>query len=773
MMAQVISQGRRRGFRQVAASATIALGLAFGLAAPAGAVEIDDPRQIEPVSPPGGNMGVAGGIASGFGNSGAWNHALRSPARMVSPDGSRIGWAGTGASPELHSPDNYFAKAIGIRTDTGWRHHLLDSDRVFEPYQLGWTHFVALGDQFNVAVGEKKIEREYPLRPARDVELETGVIDGPWPNATYSGAAIYSGQSYLVDEQRSASVERGGLPLRWPFIYSGAEPLAVGDEIFFDTPNQLAADAPSAATTFDNNSPLQAYVRPIEDGAPVFIGHDATGALSTSSTIVTVAPGGRRVLLRVTDTSNQTRIILLDRDENTRKILGVGPSAVDNAAASFEFSSDGSAVMIHSATQLMASDTDSRRDIYRYDIAAEELIHITINPANGTGNSNGGATCGTLSQCHVTPLGANADGSIVYFSGGEELVPGGPSRRNQVFRWDLAKLKANEMPFEALPVALGNSAGTAHGVAETGDLYMQVTSAGEVELPEWANRGTREVVTYNVESGETHCLVCDGAYATGLATAADFNQPPTILGSISARFFSDDGRFVAVTTNAPLSPSDQNGAHDVYLFDTHSQESTRISEGSGRRGAQFYAMDADASKVFFVSNSALGSNQGVYLDGVNRLYVSDSELEPLARPADPDDAGCEFNCRAVTGDDQELEFASGRDSSGSVKPGVPGVDRRVVVRASQARGARAVLRLRLPSAGRVQVRGAGIRAVGRRTGAGRVNVVVRLKPRHRAALQRRGRLVTGVRVRFKPRSGAASSRAVRVRFVTSSRNGGR
>ena len=283
-----------------------------------------------------------------------------------------------------------------------------------------------------------------------------------------------------------------------------------------------------------------------------------------------------------------------------------------------------------------------------------------------------------------------------------------------------------------------------------------------------SNDWRTQVYRYEVTEDELECISCPPG---GVGSPSSFTlwgaqngvagANLTFVGYWSTRGMTDDGSTVYFTTASALVPEDHNSTDDVYQW--RDGELSLISTGaSGSRGERLYDTTPDGSSVFIASPEQLvPADQDEYYD----VYVArvNGGFDPPEAPAS--DSGCVGDqCQgpAVTG--PVLPPVASVNFAGAGNVTVPRAKRIAVARMRSARGPAARLRVRVPGAGRIVLRGGAVRSSARRVGkAGAYNLRVALKPAARRKLTRRGAVRVPVRVTFRSSDGAVSRR-VRVAF---------
>jgi hypothetical protein len=285
---------------------------------------------------------------------------------------------------------------------------------------------------------------------------------------------------------------------------------------------------------------------------------------------------------------------------------------------------------------------------------------------------------------------------------------------------------------------------------------------------------------YDLETGDFDCVSCrtDGIAPLGHSAWSDRASGPgqIWLNRYQVRMAADDGT-VFFTSRDALLAEDRNARDDVYAWH-HDSGLRLISPATPGQRARFIDASSDGKVVFIATRERLAASDKDAEEDVYATFAG-------AGFEDADEAGTVAPC--VGGDCRDrfsapggpLIASEGYSGSGNVETA-----RRASLAVAGSRavaGRVAVLRVRVPAAGRVTVTGGQVRNSRRAVGkAQTISVRVALTPKARRGLAMRNRLAVRVRVAFAPRSGPAVSKTVRLTFTNpkssrhaSSKKGGR
>lgn len=282
---------------------------------------------------------------------------------------------------------------------------------------------------------------------------------------------------------------------------------ADGSRVFFTTSEQLAGDGDKASDLYvwEEGTVSLVSTGPTatgEDDEPAtFAGSRDDGKLvffqtGESLTSADTDGGGLDVYLRDLEAAPPTTTLVSQADSSCGS-TGCGNGS--EGAAFVGASEDGQTVFIQTAEKLAPNDTDGSVDVYARDLRAETT---TLVSQPGAGCEAG--ACGPPAAAVFA--GASVDGSVVFFTTDESLVPSDTEAKN-VYRRDLATATTTlESPAGVcpLPGETGCDA-TFSGASESGDRAFFVTARrltasdvdSESDLYEQEGARTRLVSTGN------------------------------------------------------------------------------------------------------------------------------------------------------------------------------------------------------------------------------------------------------------------------------------
>src|SRR4028119_2147177 len=336
--------------------------------------------------------------------------------------------------------------------------------------------------------------------------------------------------------------------------------------------------------------------------------------------------------------TNTTTRVSVDSAGNPGNDSSVNPS----------ISADGRFVAFHSgATNLVPGDTNNNDDIFLRDLSTNTTTRVSVDSAGNQGNEFSGDPS------------ISGDGRFVAFaSGATNLVPGGTNNEEDIFVRDLS-----------------TNTTTLVSVSSSGDRANDYSS-----FPSISANG-RFVTFYsfatNLAPGDTNdsrdIFVRDLLTNTTTLVSASSNGEIANRGSIRGSI-SADGRFVAFSSLASnLVPGDTNNSFDIFVRDTLTNTTTRVSVDSagnqGNGGSDNPSISADGRFVAFTSvasNIVPGDT-----NNTSDIFVRDRLTNTTTRVS-VDSAGNQGNffsgSASISADGRFVAFSS---NSSNLVPGDP------------------------------------------------------------------------------------------------------
>jgi hypothetical protein len=338
-------------------------------------------------------------------------------------------------------------------------------------------------------------------------------------------------------------------------------------------------------------SVVGAFLAPCARGA--VLEHYSVGPTGGSGNFSSIFEGasadGTRVFFRTDEQlvsgDTDTFFDLYERSGGVTTLLSTGPNGGNGMFTPFfrGISADGSHVFFETSEQLVAADADGNcydqqetvvpcYDVYDRSNGTTTLI--STGPNGATGNFN------------ARFRGASADGSRVFFTTKEQLVPADTDNAQDVYmRSGGTTTLLSTGPaggngdFDAQ--YRGSSADGAHVFIQTSERLTSSDTDSSADI-------------YDV-SGGTTTLVSTGASGGNGANDAAY------AGS------SSDGSRIFFETDEQLTPADTDSSVDVYqrAGGVTSLVSTGPAGGNGTPGASYVGSSKDGAKVWFETKESL------------------------------------------------------------------------------------------------------------------------------------------------------------------------
>ena len=393
---------------------------------------------------------------------------------------------------------------------------------------------------------------------------------------------------------------------------------------------------------------LTLLLAPLAEAAPpAFKGASASGAIVYFESDEQLVAG-----------DTDTRRDLYERSFDTvvgayvTRQVSLGPTGGNDAyTAQFEaVSDDGERVFFSTDEGLVAADTDRHRDIYMRDL---DTATTTLVSAGALGC----AQCGN-GPVGVGFAGSDEDGEEVFFTSDEQLATGDVDAATDLYVRHLSDPAGEETELVSTGAGSCPACGNGEfpvsprGISADGTYAYFVT--GEA-LSAADGDSAQDIYAHDVGSGDTVLASTGECPACG-----NSGEVPVFEGSSAA-----DGR-VFFSTTEQLSGTDGDGATDVYARDLPGGPTVLVSGGSQAVPAKFAAAAGD--DVFFTTTEAI---DGADLDGgANDVYVWSGGAPSLVTPG-----ACSGTCgvafKAVSADATHIVFSTaeplnGEDTDASV-----------------------------------------------------------------------------------------------------------
>ncbi|MBL4919442.1 PD40 domain-containing protein, partial [Tabrizicola sp. DMG-N-6] len=269
---------------------------------------------------------------------------------------------------------------------------------------------------------------------------------------------------------------------------------------------------------------------------------------------------------------------------------------------------------VSTASNLVQGDTNGNRDVFVHDRVTGETTRVSV------------ASDGTEGNFFSANSSISGDGRYVAFqSNSINLVSGDTNGSDDIFVHDRVTGQTTRVSV-ASDGTQGNNASTLPNISANGR-YVTFVSAAATLVPGDTNN-VSDIFVHDRVTGQTERV----SVATNGTQADNFSTSPSI---------SDDGRFVAFTSNATtLVPGDTNNVLDVFVHDRQTGGTMRVSvDDAGQQAAFISALpriSADGKFVTFSSGAPLVSDDTNLRDDVyviaNPLFDSGQDITGTSGP---------------------------------------------------------------------------------------------------------------------------------------------
>ncbi|MPZ51449.1 MAG: hypothetical protein GEU79_01725, partial [Acidimicrobiia bacterium] len=353
---------------------------------------------------------------------------------------------------------------------------------------------------------------------------------------------------------------------------------------------------PSSATNLvedDNNGASDVFVRDTTTGTTTRVSVDSTGLEGDlASTGPAISPNGRYVAFssRATnlvpgDDNMSFDIFVHDRQTGTTTAASITSDGTfgDKDSVRPSISADGRFIAFRSfAANLVADDTNDTTDVFLHDTATGETTRVSVDSAGNQGD-------GSSFEPSITRDGRH----VAFYSSASNLVPDDTNDVRDVFLHDHQTEETIRVSHDSDGIQ-GNDFSVSPSISANGRFIAFVSKA--TNLADGITNDATDVFVHDRHTGETIRVSVDSA-----GNEADRNSTgPTI---------SDNGRYVAYFSFATdLVAGDDNGEKDVFVHDSVTGETTRVSvDSTGSEGndqSENQAISGDGRFVAFQSEAS-------------------------------------------------------------------------------------------------------------------------------------------------------------------------
>ncbi|MDP2182643.1 MAG: cell wall-binding repeat-containing protein [Actinomycetota bacterium] len=238
-------------------------------------------------------------------------------------------------------------------------------------------------------------------------------------------------------------------------------------------------------------------------------------------------------------------------------------------------SADGRYVAFSSqASNLVSDDTNSAEDVFVRDTLAGQTRRVSVASDGAEGNAQSGNRVG---------LAISADGRYVAFaSGATNLVPGGTTRYSVFVHDTVGGVTRVVGPLIGPPDGYG-SATAGLAISDDGRYVAFASTVSDLVVGDTNN--AQDVFVRDMQAGATTCVSVDSDGHPGGAPSGYY----TGIG------ISADGRYATFASYASnLVPDDTNHEMDIFVRDTGTATTTRVSVASDGTQANYWSGGGDA-----------------------------------------------------------------------------------------------------------------------------------------------------------------------------------
>jgi Tol biopolymer transport system component len=292
----------------------------------------------------------------------------------------------------------------------------------------------------------------------------------------------------------------------------------------------------------------------------------------------------------------------------TRVSVDSAGSQGDSASYGPSVSADGRFVAFWSASSnLVPGDTNWVTDVFVRNMQTGQTMRVSVDSSGAQGDGYSSAPS------------ISADGRFVAFSSdADNLVPGDTNLWTDVFVRDTQTGQTTRVSVDSSGTQ-GNRRSHAASISADGRFVAFQSEA--TNLVPGDTNGTDDVFVRDMQTGQTTRASVDSAGGSG----DGYSYKPSISG---------DGRFVAFASDSSnLVPADTNGRADVFVRDSQTGQTTRVSvDSSGTQGNfESFAPSISANGRFVAfesvaSNLVLGDTTAW-----NDVFVRDQQMGQTTR----------------------------------------------------------------------------------------------------------------------------------------------
>jgi Tol biopolymer transport system component len=341
----------------------------------------------------------------------------------------------------------------------------------------------------------------------------------------------------------------------------------------------------------DTNGVIDVFLRDLVNGTTTRVSVGANGQGNAGSDYPSITPDHRFVAFESTssnlapgDPNLLSDVFVRDLMSGTTTLVSVNSNGVQGDNASFQptISADGRYIaFVSTATNLAPPDQNDSPDVFVRDMVNRTTTRVSVGSNGQEGNDFSGIVCPAIS----------ADGRyVVFWSDASNLVPGDTNGKRDIFVRDLVASTTTRVSVDSNGT---QGDGYCFNPTISADGRWVAFESDSTNLVPGDTNGARDVFVHDRTTGATMRV---SVASNGTQGNGDSTNPS----------LSVDGRFVAYESVASnLVPGDTNGIADVFVHDTLTGTTTRLSVSSA--GAQsdgsshVPSISSDGRRVAFFS----------------------------------------------------------------------------------------------------------------------------------------------------------------------------
>jgi len=296
------------------------------------------------------------------------------------------------------------------------------------------------------------------------------------------------------------------------------------------------------------------------------------------------------------DTNGTQDIFLHDTQTGTTTRVSVDSVGTESNGGSIrpDISEDGRYIVFNSgATNLVVGDINGADDIFLHDTQTGITTRVSVDSVGAEADDS-----------HYDAVISDDGRYVAFESDSTNLVAGDTNGSPDVFLHDTQTGITTRVSVDSVG-AEGNGTSTDPDLSSDGRYVIFKSSA--TNLVAGDINGVNDIILHDTQTGTTTRVSVDSVGAEG-------------NGSSDAGVISENGRYITFESDATnLVAGDTNGTQDIFLHDTQTGTTTRVSvdsEGNESDGNEYHAfMSGDGNRIVYTSSSTnlvVGDTNGVF-----------------------------------------------------------------------------------------------------------------------------------------------------------------